>query len=200
MWLTVLFSALLLILILLYSPIKIKIKYKEQLSVKVYYLFFFYTISPQKKKKKTKKRQVQRDNKFRKMVKDNGFIKTFENIRNYILPIIDILKKFEENIVVKPFIFNLTMVSDDAAKLAVDYGKFCSVFYSALSYLNTQISIEKIKTNIRVDYLKTNYEFYFETTIRFKLIFLLNYLSQVMSEIHKLKDKSKNTKERVVNE
>lgn len=196
----IILSVLLLFVLLLYLPIRIRIRYDEELMVKVHYLFFFYTISPQKEKVKVKRKKAKKtrkDNRFGKSVKENGLFSTFENIKHYIIPIVDILKKFEKNIIVKPFKFKLIMVSEDAAKLAIDYGKFCSLFYTALSYLNNRISIKDIQTNISVDYLKSDYEFYFDTTIRFKVIFLISSFKSIIWEINKLK-KSNNIKGRVV--
>ena len=42
------------------------------------------------------------------------------------------------------------MVGDDAAKLAVDYGKFCAVYYPALELLSYNTKCKNIDSNIFV--------------------------------------------------
>ncbi|MBQ2676519.1 MAG: hypothetical protein IJF54_03840 [Clostridia bacterium] len=175
------------ITMLLIFPISIRITYDKELSVIAKYLFFKINVFPIKEKKQ-QKNDTKKDP-LDSSVKSKGYADTFELIKGSISPILTEFRVLLSRTNVTQFDFRLIMVGDDASNLAIQYGKVCAVVYPFISFLQTLMKFRKTNVNISVDYLKKEYEFYFNSKLKVRPIFAVSSAIKIfkaISDIRKL--------------
>lgn len=193
-----------LILLLLFSNIKVKIELDKSLIIKIYYGIFkipdklFEKKEKSNDKRKSEKKAKSKSKtknkskakpKFTDKIKEKGYFETFNEVLNALSPVLKILKSFAFKIRINPLIINIKMANDDAAKLAIDYGKFCAVYYPALEVLSKSTKCKNINSNVYVDYLAEKNETYIKTTIKIRLIHCLTHSFCIIKEFLKFKSK-----------
>lgn len=190
--------------LILLSSIRVKILFNGELQFKIYFGIIRIpeslfnknkkNVDKQKKQKenkakKTDKKEKNKDNKVLKSIKNNGYYNSFVVFMNFLKPVLKTLKSFASKININPLIIKVKMVGDDAAKLAVDYGKFCAVYYPALELLSYNTKCKNIDSNVFVNYSDENAEYYIKTQIKIRLIHCVTHAVCVLKEFFKLKSK-----------
>ena len=189
--------------LVLFTDIRIKIEFKEKLNIRFYFGIIkipesvLKSASKKDKKKSSKaasnsennRKKKKKSNKTIEKIQDKGYYESFIALMDFLKPVITILSEFASKIVIKPLIVKIKMVGNDAAKLAVDYGKFCSVYYPAVNFLSSKTNCKKIDSDVYVDYTDKKSEFYIYTEIKIKLIYCLKSAISVLIEFLRLKNK-----------
>ena len=186
-------AVLLLVFILLLHSIRLKIHFSNDgFKLDLYYSFLHFRIIPKKTKSKKKiksnaDKKTSPEKKIEKSISISGYYKTFLQFRDAIIRIIQSLGTLISHIRINPLQFDLIMAGKDAADLAIEYGKLCSVFYPFLSFLNEQISIKNQKINISVDYTKPKYEINLDLKLKIRVIYLISFAFKILFELIKVK-------------
>lgn len=189
--------------LVLFTDIRIKIEFKEKLNIRFYFGIIkipesvLKSASKKDKKKSSKadsnsenyQKKKKKSNKTIEKIQDKGYYESFIALMDFLKPVITILSEFASKIVIKPLIVKIKMVGNDAAKLAVDYGKFCFVYYPAVNLLSSKTNCKKIDSDVYVDYTDKKSEFYIYTEIKIKLIYCLKSAISVLIEFLRLKNK-----------
>ncbi len=195
-FLYILIAIILLLTLVLITSIRIKIEYCDELLLVVYFGIFkipLQLFSKEKKsKKQTKKTKISDKKKkvsFKEKIKENGYVQTLSDIAELAKSSLATLGKFISKIKINPFELKLVMVGKDAAKLAIEYGQLCAVYYPLIGTLDRTARCKNINSNICVDYTKAETEFYFKTQIKFRLISVLNCALKIIKEFIDFKSK-----------
>lgn len=193
-----------LIALILFSCIRVKILFDGDLQFKIYLgiikipeSLFNKDKEKEKKPKKDKKKEVKKakiadkkkENKLFKDIKNKGFYNSFVIFTDFLKPVLKTLKSFASKIHINPLIIKIKMTGDDAAKLAVDYGKFCAVYYPALELLSYNTKCKNIDSDVFVNYIDEKTEFYIKTQIKIRLIHCVTHALKIIKEFFKLKSK-----------
>lgn len=196
-----------LICAIIFSKARIRIEYSTNLKITLYFWFFKYTLFPQKKVKKQSKKDKTKpkttdkkpNDKIDESIKKKGFTDTFLELKGAIMPIIKALGTLVSYIHVSPFNFELIMAGKDAADLAIDYGKLCSVFYPFLAFLCELMKFGKKHVYIGVDYVLPKHEIKLDLTLKLRLNHALSFGIKSVFHLVKQKIKAINSKSAVKN-
>lgn len=190
------------ITILLLCNIKIKIVYAEELNMSFYFGFFkiptelFKKNNKKKRTDKKPKSEIEqkpkkkpKKNKLLENVKNKGYYESFVELIDVLKPIFKTLNSFTSKFKINPLIIKIRMTGDDAAKLAIDYGKFCAVYYPLIELINTKTNCKNINSDVFVDYTSNKPEIYVKTQIKIRLIHGVTHSFKILQEFLKFKSK-----------
>lgn len=135
----ILVIVLLIIIIAFLIPITVTLKYKDIFSFKMRIAGIGYDPLKGKKNEDTD------ENKKTKVIKAKP---TLKNIKEFANTAKDIIKQLPFRIKVKKLYLKMVVVSDDAAKTAIEYGGICSVVYSMIGFMQNYVDLAKPDINI----------------------------------------------------
>lgn len=178
----ILLILLFLIAILLFINLKFLVLYDKEVSLYLQVLFIKIPLLPKKTKKPIERKKVEKkvekegkkgEDYVKKLINKYGFVDTLEILKRILKPTFKTLEKFLNKCSIYNFNFQLQIAGKEPAELAVEYGRFCALFYPAVSGVTNLIPTKKIDTNVFVDYTKQNYLLFFDFRLKFKLIHFL---------------------------
>jgi len=198
----ILIAILLILALILFTNIKIKIKYYETFNIDFYFGWFKIPQSLFEKKEKEKKpeNEVKNDdktkndkpkNKFIDKIKQKGIHQSFLEVIEFLSPVLKEVESFLKRIKIDPLKIDIKMVGDDAAKLAIDYGKFCAVYYPIIELIDSKTKCKNINSNVYVDYVDKSPSIYIKTELKFRLVFGIISGLKIVNLFLKLKEKFK---------
>ena len=144
-----------LILLLFLTNVKIKIKYNNDLKIDFYYGWFKIpqsllnrTQKEEQPKSQTdnSKQEKKKENKLFNTIKKKGVYESFVEILEFLSPVLKEVHAFLKNVKIDPLKIDIKMVGDDAAKLAIDYGKFCAVYYPVVELVESTTKCKNINS------------------------------------------------------
>lgn len=195
-FLYILIAIILLLILILITNIKIKIEYCDQLLLQINFGIFKIPLelfSREKKSKKesgkTKNNEKKKKVSFKEKIKKNGYVQTLSDVAELTKSSFSTLGQFVSKVTINPFELKLMLVGKDAAKLAIEYGQFCAIYYPLIGTLDRTAKCKNINSNIFVDYAKEETEFYFKTQIKFRLISVLTSAVKIIKEFLDFKSK-----------
>lgn len=178
-------SVILFFLILLCCPVFLQLSFKESLSLKIKFLFFSINVYPPKNKDKLKKEIEKKDNrknfvlvnsKFFNIIKERGFFGFLKILRYLIDFFLNSAKSLLKKMHITSFNLYLLVADEDAATLAINYGRVCTLVGYAKSVLLKDVNEKKYKIKIVPDFKSTRSEVDFFTKIYFFPISVLKLL------------------------
>lgn len=202
----ILLVILALLLLLLFSNIRIKITYADGFDLSFYLGIFKIPQSlfnkekkQNKKPKKTEKKpkseknkedkKQKKSNKLMDKIKKKGFYLSFLEVVDFLKPIFTVLDSFSSKVKINPLIVKIKMTGEDAAKLAIDYGKFCAVYYPAVELISEKTNCKNINSNVFVDYTSNKPEIFVKTQIKIRVVHGLTHSFKILREFLKFKSK-----------
>lgn len=201
-FLYLLLAVIFLIALILFSSIRIKLEYDNKLSVNIYFGILkipekmLNRISAKKDKKTSKetsksenKKEKKKENTFAQKIKNKGICESFNIFIEFLNPVLKVLLDFCSKVTLNPLIVKIKIANDDAAQTAIEYGKFCSVYYPALKILTSKVNCKNIDSNVFVSYTDRLSEVYLKTQIKIRLIHCLTHAISIIVEFFKLKNK-----------
>ena len=178
-------SVILFFLILLCCPVFLQLSFKESLSLKIKFLFFSVNICPRQNKKKLNKETEKKDNrknfslvnsKFLSIIKERGFLGFLKILRYLIDFFMDSAKSLLKKIHITSFNLYLRIADEDAATLAINYGRVCTLVSCAKSVLLKDVNEKKCKIKIIPAFNETRSEIDFFAKLYFFPISVLRLL------------------------
>lgn len=206
-FLYILLGIIALFALILFTAIRIKIEFDETLKIRFYFGFIKIPerifnkkdkkrgkISKKKDKKssitdKTNSKKDKKSSKLMQNIKKKGYYNSLLEVLDFLKPVLSALENFSSKIRINPLIIKIKMTGSDAAKLAVDYGKFCAVYYPLLNLLQSKTNCKNINSNVFVDYIGEENEIYIKTELKIRLIHLVTNGFKIIMEFIKFKDK-----------
>ncbi|MEE1003491.1 MAG: hypothetical protein U0L17_07110 [Acutalibacteraceae bacterium] len=206
-FLYILLGIIALIALILFTGIRIKIEFNENLKIRFYFGFFkipesFFNKknkkSDNKSKNKSKKdlksdkkqsKNAKKSNKLMQNINKKGYYNSLLEVLDFLKPVLSATEDFASKIKINPLIIKVKMTGSDAAKLAIDYGKFCAVYYPLLNLLQSKTNCKNINSNVFVDYVCEENEIYIKTELKIRPIHLVKNGFKIIMEFIKLKDK-----------
>lgn len=206
-FLYILLGFIALLTLILITQIRIKIEFDEDLKLRFYFGFIRIPERVFNKKDKTKRKiknksgkkapekgkaQKKKDGKPSKLmqnIKKKGYYNSLLEVLDFLKPVLSALENFSSKIIINPLIIKIKMTDSDAAKLAIDYGKFCAVYYPILNLLQSKTNCKNINSNVFVDYICKENEIYIKTELKIRLIYLVTNGFKIIMEFIKFKDK-----------
>lgn len=206
-FLYILLGIIALIALILFTGIRIKIEFNENLKIRFYFGFFkipesFFNKknkkSDNKSKNKSKKdlksdkkqsKNAKKSNKLMQNINKKGYYNSLLEVLDFLKPVLSTTEDFASKIKINPLIIKVKMTGSDAAKLAIDYGKFCAVYYPLLNLLQSKTNCKNINSNVFVDYICEENEIYFKTELKIRLIHLVTNGFKIIMEFIKFKGK-----------
>lgn len=139
------------LMLLLWLPLTITISYKEDFTLDLKYLFIKYRIYP--------KQAVQSKKKIKKTPKKKKKPKTSGKERLHIVwDLVQSAKKpvyyLSKRLKIRELEVSVMVGGEDAAKIAMDYAKINSSFYTLLATLYNFVDIQLKTVHIECDFLK----------------------------------------------
>ncbi len=172
------------VFLVLIIPIRIKVIKTDDVNVAFYYGFIKFDTSKKSKKKtkvknnkkskksdnktKTKKSAEKKEGIWSKIKKDRSSTETVTFIKDSIIaPILKEIPKLTHHIHINPLYVNVVLgdESKTADELAIEYGKFCTVFYPTIGLLSSRLDIKKQIVDAKVDYTAKSND------VRFLIVF-----------------------------
>lgn len=187
-----------LILLLFLTNVKIKIKYNNDLKIDFYYGWFKIpqsllnrTQKEEQPKSQTdnSKQEKKKENKLFNTIKKKGVYESFVEILEFLSPVLKEVHAFLKNVKIDPLKIDIKMVGDDAAKLAIDYGKFCAVYYPVVELVESTTKCKNINSNVYVNYVDKTPSVFIKTEITFRLIFGVVSGIKIINLFTKFKEK-----------
>ena len=187
-----------LILLLFLTNVKIKIKYNNDLKIDFYYGWFKIpqsllnrTQKEEQPKSQTdnSKQEKKKENKLFNTIKKKGVYESFVEILEFLSPVLKEVQAFLKNVKIDPLKIDIKMVGDDAAKLAIDYGKFCAVYYPIVELVESTTKCKNINSNVYVNYVDKTPSVFIKTEITFRLIFGIVSGIKIINLFTKFKEK-----------
>lgn len=202
----ILLGIVLLITLILLTSVRIKIEFSDELKLKFYFGIIkipekLLNTDKRKKSKKSKSKKQKKDknkaniktdkkkNKYFEIIKKKGYHDSLVEVLEFLGPVFSTLESFASKIRINPFIIKIKMVNDDAAELAIDYGKFCSVYYPLVNILCEKTNCKNVVSDIFVDYVSKKSEIYIKTTVKVRLIHAFTHLTKLIKEFLRFKSK-----------
>ena len=201
----ILLVILVLVLLILFTNIRIKITYQDGFDLSFYFGIFKIPKSLFNKKKKTKKpkkaekktadkknskdKKPTKSNKLIDKIKKKGFYLSYLEVIDFLKPVFTVLNSFSSKVKINPLIVKIKMTGDDAAKLAIDYGKFCAVYYPAVELVSEKTNCKNIDSNVFVDYTSNKPEIFVKTQIKIRVVHCLTHSFKILKEFLKFKSK-----------
>lgn len=186
---------LILALILLISP-AVRLQYGDKVTVTLRILFVKIPLlsdKPKKKKKdKPRKKSGEIKEKVENDVKKQGAYDTFVKYKSVVAPVLRDLGTFVHHLRIHPLKMRVILAGGDAADLAIDYGRLCSVFYPTLAAICANTKVGKKDIYIAVDYQKPKAEITADITVKVRVIFLLSLALKFIKHLVTLKLKTNN--------
>ena len=174
----ILLSFVFIILLILFTSVKIKIEYNDSLSIDFYFGFlkipetlFKKTKKKDKSSNKEKPKSKNKSNKLIDKIKHKGVYDSFIEVVEFLSPTFKELKSFLKKLRIDPLHIDIKMAGKDAADLAIDYGKFCAIYYPILNLIESSTICKNIQSNVFVDYIAKKSEVYFKTELKVRLIY-----------------------------
>lgn len=185
---------LILALILLISP-AVRLQYGDKVAVTLRILFVKIPLlsDKPKKKKKDKPRKKSGEDVKKKVendVKKQGAYDTFVKYKSVVTPVFSDLGTFVHHLRIHPLKMRIILAGSDAADLAVDYGRLCSVFYPTLAAVCANTKVGKKDIYIAVDYQKPKAEITADITVKVRVIFLVSLALKFIKHLVTLKLKT----------
>lgn len=206
-FLYILLGFIALLTLILITQIRIKIKFDESFKISFYFGFVKIPEKLFNKKDKTKKKKPKKTNnkaenkakstdkkakkpsKLMQNIKKKGYYNSLLEVLDFLKPVLSALENFSSKIKINPLIVKVKMTGSDAAELAIDYGKFCAVYYPLLQLVESKTNCKNINSNIFVDYVCEENEIFIKTELKIRLIHLVTNGFKIIMEFIKFKDK-----------
>ena len=180
----ILLVILALVLLILFTNIRIKITYQDGFD-----LSFYFGIVKIPKSLFNKEKKPKNSNKLMDKIKKKGFYLSYLEVIDFLKPVFTVLNSFSSKVKINPLIVKIKMTGDDAAKLAIDYGKFCAVYYPAVELVSEKTNCKNIDSNVFVDYTSNKPEIFVKTQIKIRVVHCLTHSFKILREFLKFKSK-----------
>lgn len=191
----IILSVILIIFVaILFLPISFIIDFKEAFRFKVKFAGICVFKSGKSKNKKTKKEDKPDKNKdsenksnlfkglFQKLREKYGLLGAIKKVLNLCNRILSHIKRLLRHIKVKRVVLNLTVVGEDAAATAIEYGVICSAVYPVLAFLDSCAKVDFKSINVNSGFEEKESSFDFSLTASSKVIYLLMALIGAFKE------------------
>ena len=205
-FLYILIAVLAIFALILFSNIRIKIEFSENLSLKIYFGIIKIPEKLLKKREKKSKKAAKKSKKnakkpditgqneskkssFFEKVKQKGYYNSLMELLEFIKPVFLSLEDFASKIKINPLIIKIKMTGDDAADLAIDYGKFCAVYYPLIELLESKTNCKNINSDVFVDYVSDKNDIYVKTELKIRIIHIVTDGFKIIMEFLKFKEK-----------
>lgn len=197
-FLYILLSIIALTSLILFTHIRVKIEFSDDFYLKIYFGLIKIPENLLKKTNKKKsnknsqtdeKKSKQKSNKLLQKIKKKGYYESLVEVLDFLKPLLSILEKFVNKIKVNPLIIKIKMTGFDAADLAIDYGKFCVVYYPLIELVDSKTKCKNISSDVFVDYVSKENEIYLKTELKIRLIHVLSDGFKIIMEFIKFKEK-----------
>ncbi len=203
-FLYILLGLLALVTLILITQVRIKLEFSGNLNLKIYFGFFripeklFRKKDKKNRKKKTEsksetqKKTANKEKKTSKLmqnIKKKGYYNSLVEVLEFLKPVLSAIESFAAKIKVNPLIVKIKMTGSDAAELAIDYGRFCAVYYPLIKLVESKTNCKNIDSNVFVDYVSSNNEIYVKTELKIRLIYAVTNGFKIILEFIKFKDK-----------
>lgn len=204
-FLYILLAVVAVVLLILFSSIRIKIEFSQNLKLKFYLGFIKIPeklLKKQKKASKKSKKTAKKTEKKAKIeqkkpkksklfenIKQKGYYNSLIEVMDFLKPILAVLESFAAKIRINPLIIKIKMTGSDAADLAIDYGKFCTVYYPLIELIESKTNCKNINSDVFVDYVSNKPEIYIKTELKIRLVHILTHGFKIIMEFISFKEK-----------
>lgn len=162
----IIFTVILLLALVMLLKLEFSLGYVDNPVLVLKVLFLRFTLVPVKSKKKSKKpskkpkektsvekkKKSKKPSAFKKMMDKKGLSGIVEMFCEFAKLATSTLKGIFENINITKFDVDITVASDNAADTALEYGKVCGVFYSAVSVVCSVTKCREYNLNLTPDF------------------------------------------------
>lgn len=170
----------LLVLVFLFCcPVSVEAEFEEEFSARVRYLLIRYRIYPQPEKPAEKKPgkapppEKKKPSKLRGLLQKRGVSGFLELLREFSRVALGGAKKLLSHTVVDRLLLDLAVGGDDAAGIALNYGKACAAVSTALGALMSAAKCRKPHVEVTPDFLGGKSAVHFRVRLKIRLCFLV---------------------------
>ena len=171
-------TIVLILLILLFLPLSLKLSFTEEFDYKLSYAGI--KLHPEKKKanKELKtdtqlKNEEKPDNFIKSLYKDNSFPDFLKIVLEFVKTLFSQLKYLLKHIKIRKLSANIVVAAEDAAVCGINYGVVCSVLYTFLEFLESNVNLKFKKVDISADFEAKKPSFTFSAVIKISPLFLI---------------------------
>lgn len=144
-----------LFILIFISPIHVYVSFFNELSIKIRFWFFCFDLS-KKETKVLKEKNIaskkEKKNFFMDTLKKRGLSGFIDLLKGIVNASSFALKKFLKKVKVDKFSLKITVISEDAAATAINYGKICAIVYPLISSLRSFLRIMNPQIDIKPDF------------------------------------------------
>ncbi len=183
---------LLLIGLILLLPIGLKLSYDGEFKYKIKVAFISFSFDKKEEKridKKIEKSAVKDAEKeksfFEKLKAKRGFTGAVKELFGFVKVCLEPLKRFLRFLRIYDIRLSVSVVGEDAASTAVDYGIACSGIYPTLSFLEGFTDLKYKRIDIKADFEAQQSNFAFSLKIKSNIIFILIFAIRIFGEYKK---------------
>lgn len=160
-------------------PVSVEAEFEEEFSARVRYLFVRYQIYPRPEKPEKKKPEKapppeKKPSRLRKLLRKRGVSGFLELAREFSRIALGGAKKLLSHTVVDRLRLDLTVGGDDAAAVALNYGRACAAVSTALGALLSAAKCRKPHVEVAPDFLGGKSAVHFRVRLKIRLIFLIS--------------------------
>lgn len=183
----ILIGICLLFVAVIFLPISVSLKFKKELTFKVDVAGF--KIYPKQKnlksESKTTESPIKQKGIFEVLKEKRGFVGAVKEIFSFMKNCIEPSKRFLRFVNFKKVRLYISVVGEDAAKTAVDYGLACSAVYPTLSCLEELANVSYKKIDVKADFEGKESELEFSLKIKSFAIFIIIFAVKIFDEYKK---------------
>ncbi len=189
-----------LIAVILLLPVGVNLNYSDEFDFKVKVAFITVPLAKEKEKKpklnkENPKEQTVRSGKenknfFMKLKEKKGFAGAIKEIFSLIKDALTPLKLFLRFVRLRNVKLSVSVVGEDAAKTAIDYGVVCSAVYPTLSFLDTFSNIQYKSVDVKADFEAKKSKLSFSMKMRTNVIFILIFVFRLYNEYEKFSERN----------
>lgn len=145
------------LLLLLFIPVTLTASYEDGLKAKARYLFLTFQIAPPKEKKRKKRKKKQeppgeepapKESKIKQLIKEQGLSGFLHMMKELAVLAAGAAKDVLRHLKIKRLDIDVTVVGEDAADSAVNFGYACSVVYTAVGMLTALSGCKKYHVSV----------------------------------------------------
>lgn len=144
-----------LFILIFISPIHVYVSFFDELSIKIRFWLFCFDLSKKETKVLKEKNIVpkkEKKNFFMDTLKKRGLSGFIDLLKGIVNTSSFALKKFLKKVKVDKFALKITVISEDPAATAINYGKICAVVYPLISSLRSFVRIRDPQIEIKPDF------------------------------------------------
>lgn len=159
-------------------PVSVEAEFEEEFSARVRYLFVSYRIYPRPEKPEKKKRKKapppeKKPSKLRELLRKRGVSGFLELALEFSRIALGGAKKLLSHTVVDRLLLDLSVGGDDAAAVALNYGRACGAVSTALGALLSAAKCRKPHVEVAPDFLGGKSAVHFRVRLKIRLCFLV---------------------------